>query len=281
MKRQCKEKESIDIIPGQLSFWDIPKKTAMITKIEENITKITDSYTETGDLYSKLSINIVYEEIEKPLNLLILTEEQRGFISKNKVLENDNLQRLIHYGGGGIGIEILQEGKLLTQYINKDGKKEFLIEKRSPVLPMDKILYAKEDLSLNEVQQQKLKKLHKSALKIIKRFGDENIILKFENKVTMINFIGWVLDFRKIEDKNKTIDTDQRESFEKNIKVGDKVEFEYRNKRFLGEVYSNYGPANCTLNIIYNYNGKKHTAINKSSVIRVIQEVKCDDRKAS
>lgn len=133
-----------------------------------------------------------------------VTIEQQKVINKFK--KENSITRIILYSGGSIGIETeLNTNEYLTYSINNQGKEDFKFNKKSPVLPWDKILYYNlkfECIKLTEIQSAALDKFlnsnRKDIKKIIKRKGDENILIEMIDKVVSITPIGWVLSFKNI-----------------------------------------------------------------------------------
>jgi hypothetical protein len=254
-KRRTQERGYIEPMEGQLTIWDvqITKKPAPVTKTEELITKNKVKDTE--------EVNFV-------------TEMQGRTIDKYK--NSPELNRVIRYCGGGIGIELNSGNGVRTIYINSQGKEEFEFNKKSSVLPMDEILYYKDLLKTNDIQEEKLKDLQEKLKpkNIIRRKGDENIIVELEHKVISIIPKGWVLEFQEckaiytedevIKEHEEVIDI---EAMRESIKVGDLVEATYGNRVITGEICRVYGLGDMILNIIFD-NGTKHTAISRMSVLK-------------
>lgn len=121
-------------------------------------------------------------------------------------LEKDNcISRIILYKKGAIGIEIKKNTGYITHYINAKGIDEFILNKKSSVLPWDKILYYNPEIDYINPSEKQLKELNvllrtdKNRIKrIIKRKGDENILVEMVNQIISINPIGWVLPFNNI-----------------------------------------------------------------------------------
>ncbi|HBJ2602743.1 TPA: hypothetical protein ACXDAM_002267 [Clostridium botulinum] len=242
-KRRIQERGYIEPIEGQLTIWDvqITKKPTKVTKIEE---KVTES-----------------------LDWLMILERYKS---------KKNLSRIIQYCGGGYGIEVTTTEGVRTIYINRKGKEEFQFNRKSSVLPMDKILFYKKDLQPNKIQEQKLQEIKSKhdVIREIRRKGDENILVELEHKVISIVPKGWVLEFQecKVVYKEDEVIKEVEEVFDieamrKSIRVGDWVEATYRNRKITGEICRVYGPDNMTLNIIFD-NGRKHTAMSRMGVLK-------------
>lgn len=211
------------LIDGQMSIWEIDK----------TIKKSND----------KSVIKLESKEIK------VNNIEQGKIISKYKTYEN--LNRIIGYVGGALGIEIKYKDRFETIYVNKNGLEEFVIGKKSSVLPWDKIIYFKEDLEINNIQKEKIKKIKGQALK---RPGDENIIFNQGNKVISVIENGWVLEYDNIKiaelEKYKKINTNNvNKDLRKTLKLGNVVETEYKSEIIQGKVVHIYNNG-YTCNII-------------------------------
>lgn len=265
-------KRASSSLEGQLSLWDIE-----ITQKPKEITKTEEKVTENEDLFTISLKEITAIENEKTKRPLELEVKQQEFLQKNKIFENENLIRVISYCSGGLGIEIQEGIEFKTIYVNAEGKEEFTKNKKLPVLPMDKIIYYKNELKANEIQEKKLLSLKQenNDLKEIRRKGDENIIAELPGRTISINSIGWVLEFQGVkviysEDEvvqNEIID---KKDIQSKVKVGDIIESTYSGKVIVGRVIRVYGPCNETLNILFD-NEKRHTAIPKLMVNKILE----------
>lgn len=235
-------------IEGQLSLWD------MVDSCSKN----------NNDIAPKLSINQIDSKFEKNANDLNITAEQQEFLTKNLVMENENLSRLIIHCSGGLLIELFTQGAYKTIWINPNGTKEFEYEKKAPILPMDKIIYYKNDFKANEIQEKKLLEIQDRALKVIKRKGDENIIVLIEDKVISINNKGWVLEFTGVHVCETEVIINKNIS-ENEIIVGDNVEVQYGEEIFKGVVNSIYNNGD-TINCIFD---NRHSAFYKKCVRKI------------
>ena len=160
---------------GQLSLFDL------------NINEI-----KTNDKISKKPIlSLKVNDAKKEENCLINKQE-----IINKYKSTSNLNRIIAYCGGGFGIESLEENAYKTIYVNRYGEEEFTVKNKCPVLPMDKIVLTNCAANYNEIQSQKLIKYKNNFKKVIKRKGDQNIILEKDGQVVSINPKGWLLEFQ-------------------------------------------------------------------------------------
>ncbi|WP_051539851.1 hypothetical protein [Clostridium ihumii] len=210
-------------LEGQLSLFDL----------DTNIPKVANNNLNNPILNLKV-VEINKEEIE--LNDTEVLSRYRNI---------ENLNRIISYCGGGYGIEIYKERKYITLYINRVGEKEFEINNRCPVLPMDKILFTAEALNYNKTQEEVLKKYKNIAKKIIKRKGDGNIILILKDgQVLSINNKGWVLEFKSkaVYEENEIIfeNLGKDKINRKELKKDDKVVVFYDNCKCKGVVRSKH-----------------------------------------
>lgn len=223
---------------GQLSFWDIeiPTSSNIVEKATEEVIRVVKG----------------------------ITDKQEQIIEKYRVIEQ--LNRVIQYAGGGVGIELKNDNGFNTIYVNKVGEEEFVTLTQVPVQPIDKIITAKEEYEINEIQTIRLEDL-KQKYKIksyIKRNGDKNIIVKLNEKVISINPQGWILEYKEaIYHENEVI------KFKENdieYKVGDYVEALHGNEKIMGEIVKKYENQD-SFNIVWN---RKHSAFHKSKILRKV-----------
>lgn len=286
MKKQVESK--IELVPGQLSIFDIQiaEKPKSFTKKAEMAIENGVLVTEKPVLATEIITKVTSEKSEKIINPLVPNEEQQQFLEKNKVKENENLSRVIKYCGGGLGIEVVYENSYRTTYINKNGREEFTTANKSPVLPMDKILYYKSEFNANTIQKENLQKVldkFKSSIKrVIKRKGDRSILIELPDKVIDILENGWIIDFTSInrvdcnqEDVMKIL-VDEKEEEESTVsviskaKVGDYVQAMHGKNIIEGTIVREYGMGKDILNIIFE-NGTKHTAIGKMQILKILK----------
>nr|WP_205613372.1 hypothetical protein [Clostridium sporogenes] len=225
------------MIDGQVSIWDIGK----------NIKRSN----------SKPVIKLENKEVK------VDNIDQGEVIAKYKTYKN--LNRIIGYVSGALGIEIKYKDRFETIYVNKKGEEEFVIKKKSSVLPWDKIIYFKEDLEINNIQKEKIKKIKGQALK---RPGDGNIIFNQGNKVISIVENGWILEYEdiKVADIEKYIKFNIDADLRKTLKLGDIVETEYGNEIIKGRVVHIYNGGH-TCNII---EGNRYIPIPVCGVKRLV-----------
>lgn len=178
-------------------------------------------------------------------------------------------------------------GEFVAYCISKKGELDCCFQKRSPVLPMDKIIYHNADEIKNtSIQTDKLHELlcnaRENIKRVIKRNGDLNILVEMMDKVVSIMPNGWVLDFANITEVTcsqdeiflipeklsspKQVDI---QKLQKMIKVGDKVEAWYGKELITGEIVHAYGLDKEILNINFD-NNTKQTAIGRQAVIKII-----------
>lgn len=217
---------------GQLSLWDIeiPKKEVSFTKIDEKATKMDHSFT-------KVTPGGTVEED--------ILNKYRD--TADKIIKTCSGRYIVHINNGSIH----HTGK---------GDIDFKTETLTPILPIDKILYSKNDELINEIQKKVLLRLknENNVKQVIKRHGDKNYIVITDDETLAINPKGWILNF-----KSEAIFNENEIVKDKVIEVGDTVKVEYGGKEHLGKVVHIYGPGNCTLNVVFD---NKHTAFFRDNV---------------
>lgn len=242
------------ILDGQMSIWDITVPKKVVEKRES------------------FEIN--------PVSIPMLTLDQEEVLNKFKL--QDNVSRVVRYSAGSIGAETKEKDTFITHYINKSGIEEFNFVKRSPVLPWDRIIYfspEQEKFKFTRVQTDKLHnwigRRRKDIKRVIHRKGDENILIELQDRVIDILPNGWELEFESIqqiecqEDEVYMIPNRQIEKdIQQKVKVGDFVQASYGKEVIEGTIVCEYGLGNEILNIVFN-NGTKHTAIGRSSVLKI------------
>lgn len=223
-------------VEGQLDIWDMlstidePVKENIIAKPLDTVTSINNKHN------------------DKKIKARELTEAQEQWLDESGLLRNKNYSRIILYCGGGLGIEYLTEDGYKTDYINSNGEYEFTCNKKIGVLPMDKVRYFKGSFKSNDLQEKRLEEL-KADGQVIRREGDENIIVKTDKKVISINSKGWVMDFMGIEVRESSVKHDIK--CDNVINVGDSVEVEYRGTIYKGvatHIYNRGDTINCSFN---------------------------------
>lgn len=219
-------------VEGQLSLWDIeiPKKEVSFTKIDEKVTKMDRSFT-------KVTPGGTVEED--------ILNKYRD--TADKIIKTCSGRYIVHINNGSIH----HTGK---------GDIDFKTETLTPILPIDKILYSKNDELINEIQKKVLLRLksENNVKQVIKRYGDKNYIVITDYETLAINPKGWILNF-----KSEAIFNENEIIKDKVIEVGDTVKVEYGGKEHLGKVVHIYGPGNCTLNVVFD---NKHTAFFRDNV---------------
>ncbi|URZ06460.1 hypothetical protein [Clostridium felsineum] len=257
------------MVSTQLSIFDIdfiaPKGEVTENKVLD--TKIDKSDTKKDESYTKSLTQNSVTKIEKSKKSLELTPEQQKFLDKNEVLGNESLEtltRIILQSCGWMAIEgVCKELNVVsTSYIDATGETEFIVEKKSSVLPSDKIIYHKTDFEINNIQQQRLqevKQKYQGQIKrIIHRHGDENILVELGNKLLDIIATGWVLEFKEtihvdcVEDEVLE-DFIVKKDVGSLVKVGDYVRACIGTKKRIveGTITREYGLGNSILNISF------------------------------
>ena len=80
------------------------------------------------------------------------------------------------------------------------------------------------------------------------------------------------MELMKKEEKVEAVEIKGSDINYNDITIGSIVETVLNGERVVGKVISEYGPGKCALSFIYD-NGKKHTAINRYSVTKVLCKV--------
>ena len=248
-------------IEGQVSLWDI----ADIDNYNNNnyilVNKVS---SENPILFTKLPIKETNTKIEKKENRLNITVEQQEFLTKNSIMKNENLSRLIIHCSGGLLIELFNQEAYKTICINLSGVKEFEYDKKASPLPMDKIIYYKNEFKANGIQEKKLLEIQDRVLKVIRRKGDENIIALTEDKVISINSKGWVLEFNNINVCETEVIINKN-AVEEKVRVDDNVEVQYGEDIFKGVVTRIYNNGD-TINCIFD---NRHSAFYRKCVRKI------------
>lgn len=153
-----------------------------------------------------------------------------------------------------------------TLYFNKNGVNELELKKDMELLPGDEILVANQDRELNKLQLEKLKDMQ--VTEYIKRKGDANIIIEMPDQTIVINPKGWILEYLQkpnFKENEVVILENGIKIIDKELKVGDTVEFEYEKQKQTGKVSSIYNNGE-TINITWDH---KHTAFYYKSVKKI------------
>jgi hypothetical protein len=131
------------IIPdGQISIFDVN-----ITEKPKKITEKQVFSTKKSVLDTKVDkVDTEHHEI---------TSAQQNVINTYKT--KNNLYRIIHYGGGGVGVELKNEDGFKTIYVNRQGIEEIKWDKQIRVLDMDKIIFTAEYEEVKENPINKVK----------------------------------------------------------------------------------------------------------------------------
>lgn len=248
------------MVPGQISIFDI------------DVTKFNKKVTEVEVKTTKLSSNATETKIDKDKRPLKLTAQQEKFLSDNKILENENLSRIIIYACGHIGIELKESLGVKTSIYDRECKLVTEFDKEINVIALDKIYYSSIKYELTDMQLKKLEELKSKikSYKVIQRFGDRNLTIVHPNGVTSINTKGWVLDYISITDvkhkKEEVLEEDHKEAQEKSeYRIGDKIIVDMIDKCVEAEIFNIYNNGE-SLSIIYD---GKHTATHISRIKKI------------
>lgn len=201
------------------------------------------------------------EEVKKVIEIDKNTDDE--IINKYKSIA----LRIIKCFGGRYSIETEKERIMLY----RNGKEDYRTNELRALLPMDNILFAKEDFNVNDKQEQLLEEFKKTRNidKVIKRFGDSSyiVITKDSNcgiNAHVINNKGWIVDYKdkpiykdeevifKNDKEELQHDKEKNQNDIKAIEVGSIVKVKYQNKEYIGKVVKIYGPSNKTVNVIFN-----------------------------
>jgi hypothetical protein len=106
----------------------------MIAEKPKKVIKDTSLYTEKLVLDTK--------DTKSYTNIHEITLAQKNVINMYK--SNTDIHRIIHYGGGGIGIELKNASEFKTIYVNRQGIEEFKWNQQIRVLDMDKVIFSAE-----------------------------------------------------------------------------------------------------------------------------------------
>lgn len=169
----------------------------------------------------------------------------------------------------GVRYSIETEKERIMLYRN--GKEDYRTNELRALLPMDHILFAREDFKVNYKQEQLLEEFKKTRNidKVIKRFGDSSYIVITKDSscginAHVINNKGWIIDYKDkpiYKDEEVIFKNDNEELQHDNeeiqndinaIEVGSIVKVKYQNKEYIGKVVRIYGPSNKTVNVIFN-----------------------------
>lgn len=107
----------------------------------------------------------------------------------------DGANRIIRTGNY-INVEYKEGISYRTVMINREGKEVLELDRKAPVHPFSKLIYAAEDFEINILQKERARTFDKP---ILKRYGDENLIIDCGNKIASILPNGWALEYKDIE----------------------------------------------------------------------------------
>lgn len=268
-----KDKNNLELIPGQVSIFDIQiiEKTKKVTEVEVSFTESRDFAIENKQSFTNAAVEV--------------TEKQQKVIDKFKA--SQVVSRVILYAKGSIGIETKESEGFKTHYINREGKEECSINAKSPVLPWDKIIYYMQGkVPFTKEQVDKLQTLlskHRYDVKrVLHRKGDENLLIETSGKIISLLPNGWQIEFESIEHidceeteiyliPTKIAKEETKKSKELHrAKVGDYVQAMYGKELIEGTIVREYGLGNEILNIVF-AEGTKHTAIGRMAVKKILK----------
>lgn len=231
----------ISVIEGQLSIFDLPQITPKeeVKKVIEIDKNIDD---EIINRYKDISLRIIK-------------------LFGGRYLIETNNESIYCYRNGAIDYH--------SKLSNENS-----ITLRS-LLSMDKILFSKEDLKVNDIQNNLLDEIKKSHSvdKVIKRFGDCSYIVIIKDSyyganTLVINPKVWIVPYTQtpIYKDEEVIFQNEKEEIKNDIKeieVGSMVKVNYQSKEYIGQVVRMYGPSNKTVNVIFN---GMHSAFYKDNI---------------
>lgn len=211
--------KKVDITEGQISLWDIE-----ITKTNEKITEVKPFVTV---LASKITKEEILKEYLNSANKIIKTSAGRYIVQKN----NENL------------------------HLTSSGELDFKTNGEISILPIDEILYSRNDEEVNDKQKKILEdiKSNKQDPIIVKRYGDKNYIVITKNETISINQKGWILLFngKAIYKPNEVVE-ENKDILDSEIEIGNRVKINYKGLDYIGKVVRIYGPGKCTINVSFN-----------------------------
>lgn len=211
-------------------------------------------------------INIFELPIIDPIKSKDRIVKETAIIKSSKLddiikLYSETCSRIVKTLSGALLVVI--ENK--TLYFNSNGINEFELPKNVGIMPGEEILIANIDKGVNDIQRQKLEELN--PREYIKRKGDCNLIIPGE-KTIVINPKGWILEYmqepkyhedeifstefnfksKDIDDIKSEITSDIEDVGDKDFKVDDKVDIQYRGIKTIGKVVRIYNNGE-TLNV--------------------------------
>lgn len=180
----------------------------------------------------------------------------------------DGANRIIRTGNY-INVEFKESNKYRTVMINREGNEVMEVERKAPVHPFSQILYARGDFEINILQKEKAKSFNKAVLK---RHGDENLIIDYGHKIISILPNDWTLEYKDIEiadvDTYKILDFNlDIKEMQSRVKLGDVIETEYGGSPLIATVCHIYDNP-YTVNVTWN---NKQTAIARCLIKRILR----------
>lgn len=211
--------KKVDITEGQISLWDIE-----ITKTNEKITEVKPFVTV---LVSKITKEEILKEYLNSANKIIKTSAGRYIVQK----DNENL------------------------HLTSSGELDFKTNGEIAILPIDEILYSRNDEEVNDKQMKILEdiKSNKQDPIVVKRYGDKNYIVITKNETISINQKGWISPFngKAIYKPNEVVE-ENKDILDSEIEIGNRVKINYKGLDYIGKVVRIYGPGKCTINVSFN-----------------------------
>lgn len=220
--------------------------------------------TPLQQLDGQLSIFDIKIPKEKP-QPSIVREFSRISIDLEKYKDSNRIIQTGTY----FNVEYKEGASYRTVMINREGKEVLELDRKAPVHPFSKVIYAAEDFEINILQKERTRTFNKS---ILKRYGDENLIIDCGNKIVSILPNGWVLEYKDVEiadrDTYRTINfTFDIKEMQSKVNLGDIIETDYLGKSLIATVCHIYDNP-YTVNITW---GNKHTAIARCLIKRIVK----------
>ncbi|WP_238948836.1 hypothetical protein [Clostridium sp. YIM B02569] len=196
----------------------------------------------------------IQEPIIKPKEKVIVDKQEMNEDHFQKIINlyKESCNRIIKTVSGALLVELKDK----TKYFNGQGVHEFDLGANIGLMPADEILIVNQDKPLNEMQLKKLEEMNPN--RYIKRKGDANIIVPGD-KTTVITPRGWIIEWEQkpvYKEYEIILRKSEIKGQDRNLNVGDAVEFEYAKETYKGKVVSIYNNGE-TVNVVWN---GKHTA---------------------
>ncbi|CUU47320.1 hypothetical protein [Clostridium beijerinckii] len=196
----------------------------------------------------------IQEPIIKPKEKVIVDKQETKEDHFQKIINlyKESCNRIIKTVSGALLVEL--EDK--TKYFDGQGVHEFDLGTDVGLIPADEILIVNQDKTLNEMQLKKLEEMNPD--RYIKRKGDANIIVPGK-KTTVITPRGWIIEWEQkpvYKEDEIILRKSEIKGQDRNLNVGDAVEFIYNKENHKGKIVSIYNNGE-TVNVVWN---GKHTA---------------------